>query len=314
MLSYGARRLYERLLELGPVGWGSAPLKDGRDHRLDELASLGLVEIHAEYVTVVPAREARSKVTSILGAQCRDLLNDMGSIEEFIRRCQPHDHPLRASGVEIISGSNEVALLSGEVVHSTERELTSVNTLEHRPADKLRFMGPTSVAPLSHLRYRIIYSADYLSDREMRHGIEQAVEGGEEARIHPAPPLKFKIADRNTVLVPLDKSGASGALLIKTPALCGLFVDYFEKLWAESTPFDASRTKVPGLLNPLQTRILGLIADDAPDLAIARKLDISERTVRRHVGIILDKLGARTRAGAVVMALERGLLSRQANP
>lgn len=93
--------------------------------------------------------------------------------------------------------------------------------------------------------------------------------------------------------------------------MCALFVDYFEKLWAESTPFDASRTVQPTLLSPLQIRILGLVADDTPDLAIARRLELSERTIRRHLGIIMDKLGARTRAGAVVMALDRGLLARR---
>ena len=35
---------------------------------------------------------------------------------------------------------------------------------------------------------------------------------------------------------------------------------------------------------------------------------------RLHVGIIMDKLGARTRAGAVVTAIGRGLLLSRSRP
>lgn len=253
-----------------------------------ELVGVGLVDQGPDYVTAVPPRVAAPYVTKLVSSRCRDMLDEMLDVEDFVLHCQ-QARPSAFQEVEVLDSPGEVSLLSGVIVRNAEREMMSINTVD---------------------RFRIVYSSDYLDDASMRHAIGQAVEGGEEARIHPGPPLKFKIADGNTVLVPLDKTGAGGALLIRAPALCALFLDYFEKLWAESTPFDTSRTNVSTLLNPSQTRILGPIADDTPDVSIARKLDVSERTVRRHVGTVMDKLGARTRAGAVVMALERGLLSR----
>lgn len=306
MLSKAARRLYERLLDLGPVQWEDGKVAGPEDPRVRELVDVGLVDQGPDYVTAVPPRVAAAQVTKFVSGRCRDMLDEMLAIEDFVLGCQ-QVRPSAVQEVEVLQSPGEVSLLSGAIVRNAEREVTSVNTLDTGPTGKQHFMGP---AALSGVRFRIVYSSDYLGEMAMRRSIEQAVEGGEEARIHPSPPLKFKIADANAVLVPLDKTGAGGALLIRAPALCALFVDYFEKLWAESTPFDSSRTTQPTLLNPLQTRILGLIADDTPDLAIARQLDLSERTIRRHVGIVMDKLGARTRAGAVVMALERGLLAR----
>lgn len=311
MLSNSARRLYERLLDLGRVEWEAGLVSGPDDPVLSELVDLDLALIGPGYVAANPPRTARPEMMKAVGMRCRDLLNEMLKLDDFLNDGRLRGELDRHSDVDVIPDTREVFLLSETLIRHARRSLQSVNTLDRHRPDGLRHAGPSGADPLRAQTYHIIYAKDFLAEPPMRRAIEQAVEGGEEARIHPGPPLKFKIADGNTVLVPLDKTGAGGALLIKAPALCGLFVDYFEKLWAESKPFDASRRNQPALLNPLQTRILGLIADDTPDLAIARKLDVSERTVRRHVGIVMDKLGARTRPGAVVMALERGLLARR---
>lgn len=308
MLSKAARRLYERLLDLGPVGWSDGPVSGPDDPRLIELVGSGLAETTAEYIGVIPPDEARLTAIKSVSEHCRHLLEESLAIEDFLQTCR-HDKSASA-GARLVSDPNELRHLSGRMVTETVRELRSVHTFDDRPGIHPRQMGPSAAEPLADVSFRIIYPAALVHDSRRRDEVAGFVEGGEQARIHPSPPLKFKISDGAAVLVPLDSQGAAGGLLIKAPALCSLFVDYFEKLWAESTPFDATRTNASTLLNPLQTRILGFIADDMLDLAIARKLDVSERTVRRHVGIIMDKLGARTRAGAVVMALERGLLAR----
>ena len=54
--------------------------------------------------------------------------------------------------------------------------------------------------------------------------------------------------------------------------------------------------------------VLRLVADGLSSKAIARRLEITERTVKFHVGSILNKLGADTRAQAVAEAARRGLL------
>lgn len=63
---------------------------------------------------------------------------------------------------------------------------------------------------------------------------------------------------------------------------------------------------------PFTTRereIVELMAEGASNRVIASKLEISRHTVKFHVASILVKLGARSRAEAVAVALRRGLLA-----
>jgi DNA-binding NarL/FixJ family response regulator len=61
-------------------------------------------------------------------------------------------------------------------------------------------------------------------------------------------------------------------------------------------------------LSARERAVLRLVADGLPSKQIARRLSITERTVKFHIGSILNKLGAENRAQAVAKAAERGLL------
>ncbi|ONI68909.1 helix-turn-helix transcriptional regulator [Kribbella sp. ALI-6-A] len=55
-------------------------------------------------------------------------------------------------------------------------------------------------------------------------------------------------------------------------------------------------------------RLFRLIATGLPIEAVARRLDLSERTVRRRTRAACDRLGVGTAIEAVVWAAHRGLL------
>lgn len=61
-------------------------------------------------------------------------------------------------------------------------------------------------------------------------------------------------------------------------------------------------------LSPSELAMLRLLADGASYGEIGAKLYLSERTVRRHMNVVFDKLGVATRAAAVAEAGRRGLL------
>ena len=61
-------------------------------------------------------------------------------------------------------------------------------------------------------------------------------------------------------------------------------------------------------LTPRELEVLGLLAEGLPNKAIARKLNISDHTVKFHVNAILSKLGAQSRTEAVVRATRLGLI------
>ncbi len=64
----------------------------------------------------------------------------------------------------------------------------------------------------------------------------------------------------------------------------------------------------PGPLTDREREVLQLVALGLPNKAIARRLNVTEHTVKFHVGSILAKLGAASRTEAVTRAARQGLL------
>jgi DNA-binding NarL/FixJ family response regulator len=62
-------------------------------------------------------------------------------------------------------------------------------------------------------------------------------------------------------------------------------------------------------LSPREIEVLKLVADGATNQVAARKLLVSETTIKTHLLHIYTKLGVRDRASAVAAAYKRGLIS-----
>lgn len=74
-----------------------------------------------------------------------------------------------------------------------------------------------------------------------------------------------------------------------------------------SAPQESGAADLP--LTDREMQVLQLVAGGLPNKGIARRLNISEHTVKFHVGSILGKLGAASRTEAVTVAAHRGLLT-----
>jgi two-component system nitrate/nitrite response regulator NarL len=62
-------------------------------------------------------------------------------------------------------------------------------------------------------------------------------------------------------------------------------------------------------LTAREREVMALLAEGLSNKAIARRLGVAERTAKFHVESILGKLGAETRAEAIVIAARRGLVA-----
>jgi DNA-binding CsgD family transcriptional regulator len=62
-------------------------------------------------------------------------------------------------------------------------------------------------------------------------------------------------------------------------------------------------------LSPRQKEVLTYLRDGLTNPEIARRLDVTERTVKAHCQEVFDRLGTRNRTAAVAAALRLGLLS-----
>ncbi|HLI29172.1 MAG TPA: response regulator transcription factor [Chloroflexota bacterium] len=63
-----------------------------------------------------------------------------------------------------------------------------------------------------------------------------------------------------------------------------------------------------GELSEREREVLGLLVRGASNKGIAHQLGLSENTVKAHVAHIFNKLGVQSRAEAVAVALQRGLV------
>ena len=101
----------------------------------------------------------------------------------------------------------------------------------------------------------------------------------------------------------LTKDADGGQLVeaIRTVAAGGRFIPKsLESRLAERCP--------GGDISPREKDVLGLLAEGLGTADIARHLQIAEKTVRIHIGNLLEKLGARDRTHALVIALHRGII------
>lgn len=67
--------------------------------------------------------------------------------------------------------------------------------------------------------------------------------------------------------------------------------------------------RFPGAhITPRELEVLELLVEGLSTGGIAERLKLAEKTVRIHIGNLLEKLGARDRTQALVVALQRGII------
>lgn len=181
------------------------------------------------------------------------------------------------------------------------------------------------------ITWRGVYSADSFS-REG--GWEEALrlaDQGEQGRLVPYLPIKLVIADRTIALVSLGLDGINtDALVTEAAPLVDLLQSVFESYWERGLPLTvASQRQVEdlraaldvaddgshaaaadGRAGPPPTReqqsILALIGSGLTDEAIAARLGISVRSLRRRSQKLMSDLGATNRFQLGVEATRRG--------
>jgi DNA-binding NarL/FixJ family response regulator len=97
----------------------------------------------------------------------------------------------------------------------------------------------------------------------------------------------------------------SAAVAATAAGLLVVHPDALSATTAASTPLG----EPGGTLTARELEILEMMAEGLSNRAIAARLKISRHTVKFHVGAILTRLGARTRAEAVTVGVRQGLLA-----
>jgi DNA-binding CsgD family transcriptional regulator len=97
------------------------------------------------------------------------------------------------------------------------------------------------------------------------------------------------------------------ARLCREAVIAGIEVDYVTRL-AACHKLDITQPELPSL-TPKEIETLNWVQEGKTTWEISRILEVSESTVKFHVGNILRKLGASSRPQAVAIAMKTGLLN-----
>ena len=127
--------------------------------------------------------------------------------------------------------------------------------------------------------------------------------------------MKLFIVDGQQALLALEKDGDTvrSAMVIHPSSLLDALRRLFDGLWQRAVPISQPGSRVdgaPALEAPTDhdAVLLTLLATGLTDEAIARQLDVSQRTVQRYIRGLMDRLGADTRFQAGLQAARRGWL------
>lgn len=163
---------------------------------------------------------------------------------------------------------------------------------------------------------RTVCQADFLHERVWWQRVRELSGSGDVLRVAAQVPTKLLLVTGYAAMLPLDYGTQDGnnGLLVRDPATVALLTALFERVWESALPVGAldpaapedGSAGVPHLEGFAD--LLALLAAGAKDETIARQLDLSVRTVRRHVAALLEAVGARTRFQAGVQAVQRGWL------
>jgi sugar-specific transcriptional regulator TrmB/DNA-binding CsgD family transcriptional regulator len=235
-------------------------------------------------------------------------------LSERFRRAAARQDPSQL--VEVVTGREAVLERSRDIARSTRKELRG---LDKPPYATGRFESVAEAVVRRGGTVRTIYEQAAVEARGGITGdIMDGARRGEEDRLLPQLPTKLILVDDRIAIIPLQAAPAvlESAVVIHASALLEAISALFEALWRVALPLDLARSGATGAneLSQEDRHILALLTTGLPDDAIARQLDVSDRTYQRRLRSLMERAQARTRFQLARQAARRGWLSDPVEP
>ncbi|MEU5845281.1 response regulator transcription factor [Saccharopolyspora shandongensis] len=197
------------------------------------------------------------------------------------------DHPVVRSGLRAVLDTGETVKIVGEAA-----------------------TGEEAIVLAEHLRPDVV-----LCDLRLGEGIDGIATTTVLRALDPAPAvLILTTFDRDAEILGAIEAGAAGYLLKDVaPEVIVEAIECAAKGDMFLAPDLASRV-IQGMRNPLpkltdrETEVLRLLATGSTNKEISRTLFVTEATVKSHLAHIFTKLGVDTRARAIHIAQDTGLI------
>lgn len=216
----------------------------------------------------------------------------------------------RYEGLEVVEGGPRFIAAVKHMHRTARRQVRIIDVPPYygTPADNIELEELQLGRMAAGTTYRTLYYESAFDDTVTAPIMARLIEAGEQARTLADLPLKLLIGDDQLAIVALpgEHPGALAVLLVRPSALLQALTKVFESLWRLAVPASADGTGTH--LDVRDRQILNLMASGATDEAIARRLNLSRRTVVRRISALQQALGATTRFQAGAQAARRGWL------
>jgi DNA-binding CsgD family transcriptional regulator len=141
------------------------------------------------------------------------------------------------------------------------------------------------------------------NDRSTLAYAQSLTDAGAEVRTAPVLPPRMLIADRETAIVPIEPADTKAGVLVLTGrGVVAALVALFEQVWSTAVPLGAAKTRDRQGVTPQERELLRLLGQGCTDESAAKRLGLSERTCRRMMADLMERLGARSRFEAGLLA------------
>ena len=225
-----------------------------------------------------------------------------------LHRVSPGQDP--AELIEIVTGEGSVRHLFAQAVQGARDEIAVFDCPPYVSDPEAMGQQQAERMTTSGVRFRTVFAEELLDDPYHVRRIIAGIRFGEQARVGRVP-LKLAIIDREWGMLPLvhaDSQTTEAAVIVRRSVLLDSLAALFESVWEQGSELKAlgDELRRHGTAETELRQLAQLLAMGMTDIAIARSLDISERTVRRRITDLLHELRAQSRFQAAVRAAERG--------
>lgn len=288
---------------------------------LDRLARLALVRFGddsaddaGECIPVDPAVALSALIArqrAEVAERLHELAQGQATLTELLAQRQASGADRVVGDVERITGLDAIHARIADLSRTCTREVWSFNPGGPQSAVNLASSRPLNRETLERgVRMRAVFLDSVRNDEPSLEHARWLTELGAEVRTVPTLPLRMIVVDRERALVPVDaEHSGDAALLVSGNGLITALVGLFGSVWQSARPVTARRSRPPNEPTAQERAALRLWAQGCTDRAVATRLGVSERTVRRISDGLAERLGARSRFEAGARAMELGWIS-----
>lgn len=283
---------------------------------LDQLASIALLSWSGEgrpALTSVAPSVAMDVIVARYQAQVSEqqasLASTRTAVETWLSaRRVPEDD---SSSVERIGTLEGVRLRIDEIAAECREEFWSLNPDGAQTPDNIASSRPPNLSLLERgITMKSVFNDSASNDLATAEHLRWLSDHGADVRTAPMLSMRMLVVDREIALVPIDDRDTSvGAFLVRGRGLVAGLTTLFLTTWRAATPLGVRRPRDPQRPTPTEKQALILWGIGCTDAVVARRLGVSERTVRRLSETLAQRLGARSRFEMGLRAAELGWIT-----